>query len=142
MLDVETQENRDLGAGVPGLQFHSGPFLILVGRNARENDELLRRWTKGNDLWLHTRDYAGGFIFVKNIPGKSVPLETLLDAANLALHFSKGRRAGKADLYYTQVKHLRRARGGRKGLVLPTHEKNIAVALDESRLDRLLSRAD
>lgn len=142
MLNVETQENRELGVGVPGLQFHSGPFLILVGRNARENDELLRRWTKGNDLWLHTRDYAGGFVFVKNIPGKSVPLETLLDAANLALHFSKGRRAGKADLYYTRVKHLRRARGLRKGLVLPTHEKNIVVDLDESRLGRLLSRAD
>lgn len=142
MLDVETQENRELTAGVPGLQFHSGAFLILVGRNARENDELLRRWTKGNDLWLHTRDYAGGFVFVKHIPGKSVPLDTLLDAANLALHFSKGRRAGKADLYYTQVKHLRRARGGSKGLVLPTHEKNITVELDESRLNRLLSRPD
>jgi predicted ribosome quality control (RQC) complex YloA/Tae2 family protein len=139
LLDAETQDNQDLDSTVPGLQFRSGPFRILVGRNARENDQLLRRSAKGNDLWMHTRDYPGGFVFVKNIPGKSIPLDTLLDAGNLALYYSKGRRAGKADLYYTQVKHLRRAKQGKKGLVLPTHEKNLTIELDRDRLEKLLS---
>jgi len=61
----------------------------------------------------------------------------MLDAANLAIYYSKARKAGKADLYYTQVKHLRRAKNGPKGLVLPTQEKNICVALDQPRLNRL-----
>ncbi|MPN52190.1 hypothetical protein SDC9_199846 [bioreactor metagenome] len=69
---------------------------------------------------------------------KSVPLDVLLDAANLALVFSKAKSQGKADLYYTQVKHLRRPKGGKTGLVLPTQEKNLSVVLDESRLARLL----
>lgn len=138
ILRSEQQDNRTIDPGLPGLQFRSGPFRILVGRNAKENDELLRRVAKGNDLWLHTRDYAGGFVFIKNIPGKSVPLDTLLDAGNLALYFSKGRRAGKADLYYTHVKHLRRPRSGTKGLVLPTHERNLTIELDDERLQNLL----
>jgi predicted ribosome quality control (RQC) complex YloA/Tae2 family protein len=122
----------------PGLTFTSQGFTILVGRTAQENDELLRRHVKGNDLWLHTRDYPGAYVFIKGKPGKSVPLDTLLDAANLAIFFSKARESGTADLYYTQVKYLRRAKGAKLGTVLPTQEKNLSVKVDEARLRRLL----
>ncbi len=126
------------GPKSPGLLIHSGAFTLLVGRNAKENDELLRHHTRGNDWWMHTRDYSGGYVFIKDIRGKSVPLDVLLDAATLAIHYSKARKEGKAELYYTQVKYLRRAKGGKQGLVLPTQEKNLSVALDEERLRRLL----
>ncbi|WP_455382305.1 NFACT RNA binding domain-containing protein [Salinispira pacifica] len=121
----------------PGLEFRSGPFRILVGRSAAENDQLLRRYARGNDMWLHTRDYPGAYVFIKIIPGKSIPLDTLLDAGNLAVFYSKARSSGYAELYYTQVKHLRRPREGKRGLVLPTQERNLSVRLDPVRLDRL-----
>jgi predicted ribosome quality control (RQC) complex YloA/Tae2 family protein len=124
----------------PGLQFESHGFRILVGRTARENDELLRRHVRGNDYWLHTRDSPGGYVFIRTRPGKSVPLDVLLDAGNLAIWYSKARQAGEADLFYTQVKHLRRAKHGKTGLVIPTQEKNLAVRLENERLDRLLGR--
>jgi len=125
------------GRKKPGLSFRSGDFILLVGRSARENDELLRKEVKGNDWWLHSRDFPGAYVFIKNIPGKSVPLETLLDAGNLALFYSKARASGKGELYYTQVKYLRRPKDGKKGLVLPTQEKNLSVNLDSGRLKRL-----
>ena len=125
---------------IPGLQFTSGSFSILAGRTATENDLLLRKYVRGNDYWLHTRDYPGGYIFIKLIKGKSIPLETLLDAGNLAVFFSKAKNSGKADLYYTQVKHLRRAKDSKKGTVLPTNEKNLSIVIDEKRLNRLLGR--
>jgi predicted ribosome quality control (RQC) complex YloA/Tae2 family protein len=121
----------------PGIGFADGDWLILVGRDAAENDELLRRHVKGNDLWLHARDWAGSYVFIKNRPGKSIPLEILLDAANLALFYSKGRNNKKGDLYYTQVKFLRRAKNGPKGLVIPTQEKNLSVTLEDKRLKKL-----
>ena len=123
----------------PGLTFTIGEWLILVGRNAGENDQLLRRHVKGNDLWLHVRDWAGSYVFIKNRPGKTVPLEVLLDAGNLAIFYSKGRKNGRGDLYYTQVKYLRRAKNGPKGLVIPTQEKNISIILDEKRIKKLES---
>jgi predicted ribosome quality control (RQC) complex YloA/Tae2 family protein len=89
---------------------------------------------KGADLWLHARDFPGAYVFVKARAGKSVPLDILLDAGNLALFYSKGRNAGEADLYYTQVKFLRRSKHGPKGLVLPTQEKNLRVKADPARL--------
>ncbi len=122
---------------VVGLRFTSHGFEIIVGRNARENDHLLRRSVRGNDWWLHTRDVPGGYVFIRNKPGKSVPLDVLLDAGNLAVFFSKARSSGRADLFYTQVKYLRRPREGPVGLVLPTQEKNISAVLDNDRLARL-----
>lgn len=129
----------------PGLSLERDGWLILIGRSASENDELLRRHVRGNDLWFHARDYAGSYVFVKNRPGKSVPLELMLDAGTLALYYSKGRSAGAGDLYYTQAKYLRRAKNGPKGLVLPTQEKNLRIKIDEPRLRelrRLIGRDD
>jgi predicted ribosome quality control (RQC) complex YloA/Tae2 family protein len=121
----------------PGLSFKRGQWLIIVGRDANENDELLRRHVKGNDLWLHARDYHGSYVFVKQRAGKTVPLDILLDAGNLAIFYSKGRNNAKGDLFYTQVKYLRRAKDGPKGLVIPTQEKNLHIKLDQERLRAL-----
>jgi predicted ribosome quality control (RQC) complex YloA/Tae2 family protein len=121
----------------PGLTFRRDGWLMIVGRSAKENDELLRRHVKGNDLWLHARDAAGSYVFIKQRPGKTVPLPVLLDAANLALFYSKGRASGRGELFYTQAKYLRRAKIGPKGLVIPTQEKNLSVTLDDRRLKEL-----
>jgi predicted ribosome quality control (RQC) complex YloA/Tae2 family protein len=122
----------------PGLTFYSGSFTVHVGRTAKENDALLRHHVRGNDYWLHSRDTPGAYVFIRSIKGKSVPLEVLLDAGNLALHYSKAKSSGKADLFYTQVKYLRRAKDGKPGLVIPTQEKNLTVTLSEDRIQRLL----
>jgi predicted ribosome quality control (RQC) complex YloA/Tae2 family protein len=121
----------------PGLSFRRGEWLIIVGRDAGENDELLRRHVKGNDMWLHARDYHGSYVFIKQRSGKTVPLDILLDAGNLAVFYSKGRNNGEGDLFYTPVKYLRRAKDGPKGLVIPTQEKNLHVKLEEERLRSL-----
>ena len=135
---IPKQSSSEKKEKPPGLNYRSGPFTILVGRSSSENDKLLRNYVRGNDIWLHTRDYPGGYVFIKTIKGKSVPLENLLDAGNLALFYSKGRASGRGELYYTQVKYLRRAKDGPKGLVLPTQEKNLSVILEEARLNRMM----
>jgi predicted ribosome quality control (RQC) complex YloA/Tae2 family protein len=121
----------------PGLSFRRNDWLIIVGRDAAENDALLRRHVKGNDLWLHVRDYPGSYVFIKQRSGKTVPLDILLDAGNLAIFYSKSRNNGEGDLFYTPVKYLRRAKDGPKGLVIPTQEKNLHVKVDEGRLREL-----
>jgi predicted ribosome quality control (RQC) complex YloA/Tae2 family protein len=123
----------------PGLAFKRGEWLIIVGRDAAENDALLRRHVKGGDLWFHARDFPGSYVFIRQRPGKSFPLEIMLDAGNLAIFYSKGRNNAGGDLFYTQVKYLRRAKNSPKGLVIPTQEKNLHIQLDEKRLKELES---
>jgi predicted ribosome quality control (RQC) complex YloA/Tae2 family protein len=122
------------GESRPGLSFLRKDWIIIVGRDARENDALLRKYVKGNDLWLHVRDYPGSYVFIKQRAGKTVPLDILLDAGNLAIFYSKGRNNGEGDLFYTPVKYLRRAKNGPKGLVIPTQEKNLHVKIEAERL--------
>ncbi len=123
----------------PGLVFYSAGFQILVGRTAKENDELLRKVVKGNDTWFHSRDYPGAYVFIKCIPGKSIPLEVMIEAGNLAIFYSKGKNSGAGDVYYTKVKNLRRAKDGKAGLVIPTQEKNLFIKLDQRSIERLRS---
>lgn len=121
----------------PGLHYEIHDWTLMVGRTAAENDELLRHYVRGSDLWLHTRDFAGGYVFVKARKGKTVPLDIMLYAGNLAVYHSKARQNAQADLYYTEVKYLRRAKDGPKGLVIPTQEKNLFIRLDEKKLREL-----
>ena len=135
--EQKKEARQDKKGKAPGLRYSSSGFTIMVGRTARENDELLRRHVRGNDLWLHVRDYSGSYVFIKSKAGKSIPLDVLLNAGNLALFYSKGRNSAQGDLYYTQAKYLRRARDGKTGLVLPTQEKNLHIRLDSARLEKL-----
>ncbi len=121
----------------PGLSLETDGWLVLIGRSAAENDALLRRHVRGSDTWMHARDYAGAYVFVKARPGKTVPLPVLLDAGMLALYYSKGRSAGAGDLYYTQAKYLKRVKDGPKGLVIPMQEKNLRVRIDDARMREL-----
>lgn len=139
LLRKQTRPKQQEEKKRPGLSYEIDGWTIFVGRTAAENDELLRHHVKGLDYWFHTRDVAGGYVFVKNRPGKTLPLRIMLCAGNLAVHHSKARKAGEADLYYTQVKHLRRAKNGPKGLVLPSQEKNLFIQLDKDILKELES---
>ena len=121
----------------PGLSFRRGNWLLIVGRDAAENDALLRKHVKGNDIWLHARDFPGSYVFIKQQACKTVLLDILLDAGNLAIFYSKGRNSREGDLFYTPVKYLRRAKDGPKGTVIPTQEKNLHVRLEERRLKEL-----
>ncbi|MGA2545081.1 MAG: NFACT RNA binding domain-containing protein [Rectinemataceae bacterium] len=121
----------------PGLSLECSGWTILIGRSAKENDELLRRHIRGSDLWLHARDWPGSYVFIKGRKGKSVPLELLIDAGMLAIYYSKGRSNGGGNLYYTFAKYLRRAKDGPKGTVLPAQEKNLSVRLDDGRIKEL-----
>ena len=121
----------------PGLSLEDSGWTLLIGRSAKENDELLRKHVRGSDLWLHARDWPGSYVFIKGKKGKTVPLEVLLDAGMLAIYYSKGRSNGGGDLYYTFVKYLRRAKDGPKGLVLPTHEKNLSIKIDDAGIKKL-----
>jgi predicted ribosome quality control (RQC) complex YloA/Tae2 family protein len=114
-------------------------WTMLVGRSAKENDELLRRHVRGSDLWLHARDHSGSYVFIKARRDKSFPLEVMLDAGCLAIYYSKARKNMEGNVYYTQAKYLRRVKDGPKGLVVPALEKNLFVRLDESRVQELLA---
>ncbi|HUT32982.1 MAG TPA: NFACT family protein [Planctomycetota bacterium] len=112
---------------------------ILVARSARENDELTFRIARGSDLWLHVEGYTGSHVVVRVPRGKTVPLERLLDAATLAVHYSELRRAGGGPVVYCPRKHVTKPRDAAAGQVLYSQNRTLHVIVERERLDRLLS---
>ncbi|HMJ24236.1 MAG TPA: NFACT RNA binding domain-containing protein, partial [Pyrinomonadaceae bacterium] len=123
---------------IPGTRSYlsSDGFEILVGRTARDNDHLTFKVAKPNDLWMHTGDYSGSHVVVRNTTRKEIPHRTLIEAAQLAAHFSQARTNAKVDVHYTQRKFVSKPKGGALGLVRMTRFKNITVEPKEA-IERL-----
>jgi len=112
---------------------------ILVARNERQNHKLTFSIARGNDYWLHLRDWPGPHVIVRKPPGKDVPLESLLDAAHLAIHYSKIRGAQFAEVVYTQRKYVRPLPGAGGGRVSFANASTLQVRFSRQRLERLLA---
>ena len=64
--------------------------------------------------------------------------ETLLDAATLAVHYSKLAQAKHAEVHATQQKYVRRVKGAPAGKVEIRQERVMAIDMEEARVMRLL----
>jgi predicted ribosome quality control (RQC) complex YloA/Tae2 family protein len=111
---------------------------ILVGRGGRDNDTLTLRISRGRDVWLHAQDWAGAHVIIRLSKGESADHNTLLDAALLAAHYSKGRDDTITDVRYTAAKYVKKAKGAAPGRVTVAGGKTIAVRPDPKRLERLM----
>ncbi|MDF1563901.1 MAG: NFACT RNA binding domain-containing protein [Deltaproteobacteria bacterium] len=118
---------------------------ILVGRSARDNHALTFTVARGNDLWLHVRDWPGSHVVIQASGGRKdaeVDPTTLLEAGLLAAHFSDGREAGAVEITFTERKHLRHPPGAAPGLVSVAKGRSLRVVPDPARLEALFGREE
>ena len=113
----------------PFLRFVSSDgFDIYVGRSSRENDLLTQKHAQPEDIWLHTHQAPGSHVLILNRERKTeIPKKTLQEAASLAAHYSKLRRAGKVDVMYTAKKQVKKPKGAPPGLVTVSQFQTIRV---------------
>ena len=114
----------------------------FVSKSAKDADNLLKLVAKGNDYWFHSRDYAGSHVVVKTEKGKELSEKTKIEAAHLAVFYSKAKNALDGDVYFTQIKYLHKPNTNVKGLVFPTREKNIKVRMEKKILDSVLNNME
>ena len=115
---------------------------VLVGRNDDENDRLTMRMARGNDLFFHVRGCPGSHVILRVDPKRPPNHESLLDAATIAVHYSKARNRGAVDVSYTPRKWVKKPRGAKPGLVQISNEKTIRAGNDPARLKRVLATKD
>ncbi len=108
---------------------------IRVGKGAQGNDRLTFRYSRGNDIWLHARGVPGAHV-VLSVEKEAPSPEELLDAAQLAAHFSSA-RGESAEIAWTRVKYVRKQKGS-PGAVLYSQDKTLRIRPEPERLTRLL----
>jgi predicted ribosome quality control (RQC) complex YloA/Tae2 family protein len=106
----------------------SDGYEILVGRAAKDNDQLTFKVARAHDLWLHAADYPGSHVIVRNpARGEDVPHRTVIEAAQLAAHFSQAKRDAKVSVHYTPRKFLSKPKGAAPGLVRMSSFRTLLV---------------
>lgn len=106
-------------------EFHtSDGTAVLVGKNNLQNDRLSFKIANKNEIWLHVKDIPGSHVVVRSTnPSK----ETILEAAQLAAYFSKGRDSDNVPVDYLPAKRLHKPNGAKPGFVTFTGQKTLYV---------------
>lgn len=117
------------------LQFRtSDGYLVLVGRNNRQNDQLTLHQAHKNDMWFHTQKIPGSHVIL--VTDGRVPTETAIDeAAQLAAFHSRGRDSSQVPVDYTLVRHVNKPQGAKPGMVIYVSQKTRYVTPDKSLVE-------
>ena len=118
---------------------------IWVGRTAADNDILSLRLADPADGWMHVAGQSGSHVIIRPPAAEAAaaaaarpPRETLLDAAHLAIYYSKARAASRAAVHWTRAGQVGKARGAPPGEVTLGRFEWMAIRMDKARLARLV----
>ena len=95
----------------------AGGLEIWVGRSDAANDHLTTRLARGKDLFFHLDGAPGSHVILRTGGRDDPPSEALLDACELAVHFSRAKKASRADVHVVPIKNVRKSKGAKPGLV-------------------------
>lgn len=142
-LAPDEPRQKDPFPGVPARlhprRYRSSDGLeIWVGRSDEANDLLSTRLARGRDLFLHLEGSPGSHVVLRTGGRKDPPAESLLEAAELAVHFSRHKAVTRADVHVVPIANVRKPRGAKPGLVMVTGGKSLDLRRDPERLERIL----
>jgi predicted ribosome quality control (RQC) complex YloA/Tae2 family protein len=135
---IPGRKKQKAPSAIPGMRRYrsSDGYEVIVGRSARDNNQLTFRVARPNDLWLHAGDYPGSHVIVRNSSRNEIPNRTIIEAAQLAAKFSQANKDSKVTIHYTQRKFLTKPKGGAAGLVRMSNFRSITVEPGET-MERL-----
>ena len=99
-------------------------FKVFVGKNNRQNDYIVSKLSKDDDLWFHTKDCAGSHVLLKcDNPSD----ELILKCASLAKQYSKASKSSKVGVIYTRRKYLKKPPASNLGYVTYKNEREVIL---------------
>ena len=103
-------------------------YLIFVGKNSKNNDELTTSFAKQNDYWFHARSVSGSHVVLRYDKSHGEIQKILLEkTASLAAFYSKAKTSGLVPVSYTQKKYVIKRKGMEPGKVYLLKEKVLIV---------------
>lgn len=108
------------------LSYQIDGFIILVGKNNQENDELTLKVAKENDIWFHVKDMQGSHVIL--VTNQKIPSqETINQVASICAHYSKARQSSNVPVDYTLVKYVKKPAKAKPGMVTYTNYQTVNV---------------
>ncbi len=101
-------------------------FVLWVGRNSRQNEQVTFEKGSPADLWLHARGIPGAHVIVR-YDGRPFPDAVIERAAALAAYYSASQTEARVEVDVTERRFVRRMRGAGTGMVTYRGERTIVV---------------
>ena len=112
---------------LPPIEYISSEeFKISVGRNNKQNDKLTLKDSEKLDIWLHTQNIPGSHVII-HTDGREVPMNTILEAAQLAAYHSKAQTSAQVPVDYCLVKFVKKPVGSKPGKVIFSNQHTVYV---------------
>lgn len=118
----------------------SDGFEVLVGRNNVQNDRLSLKMANKLDMWLHTKDFPGSHVIIRNQNGE-ISDTALEEAACIAAVNSTARESQKAPVNYTLAKNLKKPVGAKPGKVIYHTYNTMYVTPDAELAEKLRKKS-
>lgn len=109
----------------------SDGFLIFVGKNHAQNDELTMRFANRDDIFVHAKDLPGSHVIIRT-DGREVPEQTIQEAAVLAAKYSSEGEEEYVLVDYTEKKNVRKAKKAAPGMVYYDDYKTLQINLKDA----------
>jgi predicted ribosome quality control (RQC) complex YloA/Tae2 family protein len=85
-------------------------FEITVGRNSKENWELIDR-SENDELWFHVDDKPSCHVFIKKpLNIDIIPKDVIIRGAQLCKEYSKYKNDKKVKIIYTTIDNIKKAK--------------------------------
>ena len=109
IININASQLGGGGVGV-GVGVGGTIYTIKIGRNEKENDDLIRKSDK-NDLWFHLEDNPSphGFISVtvnEGVKASCIPHEIIYKTALLVKKYSNCKHLPVVSVIYTKIENL------------------------------------
>ena len=138
-LRLRTQKQKPVKQAPPLVYQSEDGFLILVGRNNRQNDQLTLKQASKQDIWLHTQNIPGSHVILVT-EGKEVSETAVRQAAGLAAYHSKARDSAQVPVDFTKVKFVKKPNGAKPGMVIFTNQQTLYIKPDKELCEKLIFR--
>ena len=136
-LRNRTQKQKPVKQAPPFAYQSEDGFLILVGRNNRQNDLLTLKQASKQDIWLHTQNIPGSHVILVT-DGKEPSETAIRQAAVLAAYHSKARDSSQVPVDFTKVKFVKKPNGAKPGMVIFTNQQTLYVKPDKALSESLV----
>lgn len=136
LIEIENETGNDkqkevnkkvVQSQIQPLTIHRPPFTIYIGKNNKQNDYIVSKLARDEDVWFHTHNIAGSHVLLRVESGQEPTDEVLFECAKLAKEHSSAKLSSKVGVIYTKSKYLKKPPGANLGYVIYKNEKEIIV---------------
>ncbi len=102
-------------------------FSVYIGRNNKQNDYIISKIAKDEDIWFHVKGHAGSHVLLKLTDNREPDEVAIFECCLLAKKYSSVPETEKAGVIYTKRKYLRKPPAANLGYVTYRNEKEIYI---------------